>query len=366
MPVFLRPTFRIALLISICAAAPCRAEGPRKFRIGLSTDLTGSGASYGLDVRDVLQFAVDKLGRGRYEILTEDDRCSAKDAVSIAHKFTAVTRVDAVVGPACSGSVLAAAPIYEKAKVPVMVTNASSPKISGAGDFVFRTQPSDAAMARLLFTRISRHHRQLALLAEQTDFAQGFKEAFLRENSAAQLEVSAADYLPETTDFRALLAKFKAARVPAFLIYSQSEINFIAILKQLREMTWHPQIYGAYWPGSKSFLQSAASLGEGILFGDTADVSSILDQDGRSLYAEFRARFGDLRSSNTNFAITFEGFRALRDALESGRDVREYLYKTRFNGMFGPFSFDRDGEIVGLGFALKRLAGGVPVEVPLD
>jgi len=88
--------------------------------------------------------AVDELnskegikGR-RINLIVEDDQCDPKIAVSAIEKLINVDKVAVIIGPSCSSSVLAAAPIAEKTRTISMTTIASSPKITYAGDYIFR------------------------------------------------------------------------------------------------------------------------------------------------------------------------------------------------------------------------------------
>ena len=60
-----------------------------------------------------------------------------------------VDKVKVILGGICSGETLAAAPITEAAKVILLSPSATSPDITNAGDYVFRTIPSDANAGRI-------------------------------------------------------------------------------------------------------------------------------------------------------------------------------------------------------------------------
>lgn len=360
MRIFAATVLMLAAFTSIALSEPA---SPRKLKIGLSTDLTGPGATYGTDVRDAVMFAVERLGRDRIEIILEDDKCSAKDAVSIAQKFVNIDRVDAVIGPACSGSVLAAAPVYEKAGVLTMVTNASAAKISSAGDYIFRTSPGDFSAANKLFDYMNEHENSIGVLSEQTDYAQGFKESFINLGAKEGRDLAAEDYLPDTADFRTLLYKLRTKGVTGLFINSQSEAHFINVVRQLASLNWRPNLYGAYWPASPTLLKALGTEANGIIFVDTPSLSDILNEEGKSLLKEYVRRFGAMRSTESVFASTFEGVNALVFALNS-ENPKQTLYQSEFSGIFGEYSFDKNGEIVGLGFVVKRIDGHKAVVLP--
>lgn len=353
--------FGAVAIILLSATGSHAQKEPEPIIIGVSTALSGGAATYGQDIRDAVFYAAGKLGRKHYRILIEDDRCDPKTAVSIAHKFVNIDHVVAVIGPACSGSVLSAAPIYEKAKVLVMVTNASSPAIADAGDYIFRTQPSDQKLSELIINHISTRHAKLGILSEETEYAQTIEAHLLRRGNAKSLEIIREDYYPETSDFKPLILKLKRSGIDSLYINSQNESSFANILKQIRGLQWFVPVFGAYWPGSPSLLEIAKTEAEGVVYADTPSLDDILNVRGRSLFREYKAKFGTMRSTESVFATTFEGFRALHLALHSGTDPRQFLYTSEFNGIFGPYRFDENGEIDGLDFSLKVIKNGVPV-----
>ena len=60
------------LLITIVSAHHVAAQ--ERVKIGVSTALSGDAATYGLDIKDALLFANEKLTDNSYELVFEDDR----------------------------------------------------------------------------------------------------------------------------------------------------------------------------------------------------------------------------------------------------------------------------------------------------
>lgn len=342
--------------VSLLLAAACFAAEPA-VKIGVSTSLTSDAGTYGLDMRDFMLFASEKLAPGRYQLVFEDDRCSGKDAVSVAHKLINVDQVRYVTGFPCSGATLAALPIYEKAGVLTLVAFASSPRIADGGDFVFRTFPSDREAAGLLYRSMRRYSR-IGVLSELTEYAQDFKNALREVAEAENREVFTEDFLPRTIDFKTPLLNLKKKNIDALFINPQAEMAFVTVLKDLQDLHMKLPLFGAYWPGSPSLLKVAGKGMEAVTFVDSPALSEILNPDGRALYREFQQRFGEIRSTETAFASAFEAFRVLHLAIQSGQEPRQFLYETKFNGIFGPYSFDEKGEIKGFSLVMKRIRNG--------
>ena len=121
-------------------------------------------------------------------------------------------------------------------------------------------------------------------------------------------------------------------------------------------------VYGAYLPGSSTFLELAGTLAEGIIFIDFTPAEDLLDEEGRSLYGEYLKRYGPLKSWSFAFPAAFEGFRAVTQAIGSGKPPQTYLRSAKFQGIFGAYSFDKNGDLRGLKHSMRVVRGGRSVE----
>ena len=337
----------------------CEVDAQERVKIGVSTALSGDAATYGLDIKDALIFANEKLADNRYQLVFEDDRCDPKTAVGVANKLINADNVKYVLGFACSGTVLATAPIYERAKRVVITTCASSPKIADAGEYIFRTTPSDIVAARQLYQHISASRKHVVILSEESDYAQDLEQAFVAAaDSDSKMKIVRETFLPATSDFKTQLTRIRNTNPDSLFLNTQTERSFVVLLRQINEMSWSVPIYGAYWPGSPALLSEAGELANGIEFVDTPSLSGMLSPQGAKVFEEFLVKYPRPRSIESIFASSFEAFRAIDQAHRSKRDVRDYLLSTKFDGIFGPFEFDSKGEILGISFALKRIVDG--------
>ena len=80
----------------------------------------------------------------------EDDQGNPKDAVSAFQKLATVDKVPAVLGPFYSGNVLACAQDANRLHVVLLTGSATSDNVRNAGDYVFRTCPSNDEQARTI------------------------------------------------------------------------------------------------------------------------------------------------------------------------------------------------------------------------
>jgi len=120
-------------------------------RIGVSAPLSGPGARWGNDLKNVLMFANDKLADGKYSFVFEDDRCDPKTSISVARKLITLDHAKEVF-VMCGQTTIATAKVYRDANVTVMATLATPSRISELG--VFRTGLSDSFAADKLASYI--------------------------------------------------------------------------------------------------------------------------------------------------------------------------------------------------------------------
>ena len=142
----------LLLLILVQAFIACGgdeqgAESP--FRIGVMESLTGAGETYGTVAVQAKKMAMDEINaaggiNGRMlELVVEDSKCNAQDAINAYNKLTDVDDVKIILGTSCSGAMLGVAPLAERDGVVLFSGLASNPDIANAGDYIFRTQISD-------------------------------------------------------------------------------------------------------------------------------------------------------------------------------------------------------------------------------
>ncbi len=337
------------------------ADGSARIKIGISSPLTGGASSYGMDIKNSIEFANDKVAGGKYQLIFEDDRCNGRDAATVAHKLTEIDHVRYVSGFGCSGALLGAAPIYERAQTIVVGVAPSSPKISQAGDYIFRVCPSDKIGAKILFETVASRVKKLGILSEETDFPQNFAQAFSEYNEPKTIEIVSENYLPGTTDFRSVLLKLRGHSVEAILLNTQAEGSLAIIVKQLAEIGWNLPRYAIYWPSAPTFLKAVGSAAEGIIFVDTPGNESILDPQGQRLFQEFTAKYGELNSGDWHFYLSIAAIQVLDQAISSGKDVLTSLNHDRFDTITGQISFDANGDVVGIRHVMKMIRNGKPV-----
>jgi branched-chain amino acid transport system substrate-binding protein len=352
----------IALFITAVLFAGQGLAQESKIKIGISVPLTGGSAAEGNDISNVLLFANKEFAGSAYELVLEDDQCSTGNAqtVSVAHKFTDLMNIKYVLGFACSGAVLAAAPIYEKAKTVVIAVAAGAPAISAAGDYIFRTMPNLNIAAQKLYAHAAARFKTVGILSEETAYCQGLADAFCTETTNPGVRIEKLDYLPGTSDFRTLLVSLRQRGTDAVFLNPQSEEGLIVIYRNFIDQRWPVQVYGSFYPGFAAFLKVYGPAADGIIYSDLPFIGSALSSGAAKLYEKYKKDYGTPKTSEFYFITTLSAFLALDEAIRSGKEVKDYLYGHKFQNVMGDYAFDRNGDVVSskLTYVLKHNVHG--------
>ncbi len=281
-------------------AVKVQEKGPIK--IGVSLPLTGEGASYGESITAGIELAVKEINDaggvdGRELVLfVEDDKCTAKEGVTAMNKLVNVDGVDVVVGSICSGVCSASLPVAQQSGTPVIFWG-SAPRLTGIGDYVFRTYPSDSFQgsfaAEFVFDELGK--RKAAVLYVQNDWGQGLEEVFVQRFEELGGEVVFDEGVAQDAkDFRSVIAKLKAADPDMIYVplYPATGINAV---RQVKESGLDVLMIGGDAFESDEFFKSGVA--EGVMF----TIAEISNPD------DFKERVTQVTGKSTN-AFTSTGY----------------------------------------------------------
>ena len=131
----------VAVFLFFAAAA--QAEDKTPIKIGFHAGLTGPAAADGFSSDIAVNLAIEEANKagginGRaIQLVVYDDQGKPEQAVPIANKLIG-DGVVAVISSGFSAPTKAAAPVFQEAHVPYVVSIALQPDITKTGDFVFR------------------------------------------------------------------------------------------------------------------------------------------------------------------------------------------------------------------------------------
>src|SRR2546423_1993276 len=112
--------------------------------VGEYGSLTGAQATFGQSTHNGIMMAADEInGAGgingrKIKVLTEDDQSKQEEAVTAVQKLISQNGVVAVLGEVASSASIAAAPICQSNKVPMITPSSTNPEVTKKGDYIFR------------------------------------------------------------------------------------------------------------------------------------------------------------------------------------------------------------------------------------
>ena len=353
----------IALSMVVGAACDSIGEiggGDEPYRIGVMESVTGPGETYGNVAVQAKQMAVDEINaaggiNGRIiELIVEDEKCNAQDAITAYRKLTDVDGVKIILGTSCSGAMLGAAPLAEGEGVVMFSGLATNPDIANAGDYIFRTAMSDAQVGidtgNVLWAD---GVRTLATITEATDYAEGVRRTSVEqfEKRGGQL-VGEERYASDVTDFRSQITKLLNANPDGLHVAAQSEFSGGTIVKQARELGYEGPIYSDIVPIGTTALEIAGDAATGMK-AITADLDPA-NSKAQDVITNFREKYDYvtlpwyLGSAYDDVYITAECLKQTEDDQDAD-GFRDCLYDVTWSGAIGNnYSFDENGEVVGL------------------
>lgn len=334
-----------ASLFLVLAACAGNESQSGQIKIGIFVPLSGDTTSYGVGVRRGIEIAYAEWklkGLTNVKLIYEDSRCEARSAVNAVNKLISVDQVSVLIGEVCSGGTLAAAPIAEKNHVPLVTPASTSPAISEAGDYIWRTIPSDALQGAFgAGLVIGKGFKKLAIIYPNEDYGVGFSKVLDKSFKEKGGAVVANEAFPRgSVDLRGQLTKIKNAKPDALYLISNSPDSALAALRQIKELGITAVLFAS--EGVKTPEVAVLPSAEGlILTSVSAGTSAFIDKH-RELYHEEPGPFS---------AQAYDAFTAVAMAILKGSGDRASIQKNlpsiAFEGAGGKIAFDKNGDVTG-------------------
>jgi branched-chain amino acid transport system substrate-binding protein len=339
-------------LASILAAA-CRKPAP----IGAIVSRSGAAAAYGDMVARGFDLAIGEINarggvRGRpLQLLYRDDSTNPEMGIAALRDLVESEHVSVVLGAVSSRVTLRLASYCERRRVILISPTASTPQLTGAGDYVFRTYPSDvlegASMAD--FARDLGFDR-MAILAVDSDYGSSLADAFAARFRAAGGEVSGMLTFTEGNDatlrdaIRAIAGLYpRGVYVPAY------GSDLAVVLRLFRETSVHPIVLGTSSVTPES-IRAAGPAAESLVVPMPSFDLDADDSGVKAFTAAYRARYGadpDVFAAHAYDAVGVLAAAVERAGSWDTDDVRDALSSIdAYEGATGRMAFDRNGDIV--------------------
>ncbi|HSX35984.1 MAG TPA: branched-chain amino acid ABC transporter substrate-binding protein [Patescibacteria group bacterium] len=322
------------------------AAKPISVKIGFMVPLSGDYTNGGLSAQQGFDLAKKTLHNENItvEVIKKSTNCDAASGAKAMNELVA-EGVVAVVGELCSGGTLAAAPIANAHHIPIISMSATNPTISTAGDYVFRTVPSDALQADFVadyfYNKVKLH--KIAILHTDETYATGLNDGVAAAFKKLGGDVVASVSLVKgTTDVTAALQQIQAANPDAIYMPTSSMDSAVAIVVKKKTLGMTMPLLGSESNKDRTLISDAAASAEGVLV--------VGVNDGTPAYYE-QVQAADKVDPLIYSAQTYDAYTAIFKALEggasTGEGIKSALYKENFAGVSGTIKFDANGDVAG-------------------
>lgn len=221
------------------------APGEVVYKIASIGPLTGDSSQYGISLRNAAELMAEiyneagGVNGGKIVIEVYDDKNDPKETVNIANKLIADESVLGVCGPFSSTCAMAAAPIFEKAQIPMISPTSSHPDLTKNNDFIFRaTRTQDIETGEYVrFASDILKSKTVGIIYAQNDWGMTINDVFTKgfEEKGGVVAVSEPYIVGQTKDFSPLISKVKAAGVDTFFLVAMYD-DAAKIIKQAHSL----------------------------------------------------------------------------------------------------------------------------------
>lgn len=347
--------FRRSILVFIIAIflfIGCKQE-LKVYRIGALLPLSGDQAAYGQAVKNGITLAMNQVNaqggiKGKpIDIYFEDDQSSDKTAIQKVNLLS--EQVHVIIGGVTSTVALAIAPVCEAKKVILLSPTASSPKVSTAGQYIFRNYPSDTLEGHTMAEYAVRRMKvtNVAILTVDNEYGEGitsvFKDTFEGLKGKVLYEKS---YPQGTSDFAAMVKEIKALAPDAIYLPGYYQ-DIASILKELKAQKVESKIMSVEGVAQPMILEIAGDAAEGLVYPQPPYDPESSDPKIVAFVKAYKAKFPT--KPDIDSAFGYDALMIVAKAIERCAnypvDLQSQVADTSFTGITGEIAFDENGDV---------------------
>lgn len=354
-----RIVLSLLIVASLLTGFACQPRGGGdNVRVGVFMSLTGSTANFGISSTNGIKMAADEINKAggingkQIELLVQDDRSDASEAATIVTKFVTQDQVHAILGEVASSRSIAAAPIAQNAKIPMLTPSSTNPEVTRKGDFIFRScfiDPIQGAAIAQFAARTLGAKRAGIMVDRKNDYSTGLEknisETFTRLGGQI---VATQSYQEGDQDFNAQLTSIKGANPEVIFVPGYyNDVGLIA--KQARDRGIPvPLVGGDGWDSAQLYAIGGSALNGSFFTNHYSPYDT--DPKVQKFVNDYKSRFGAIPDALA--ATAYDAAHIMFDAIKrskslAGPDIREALAATKdFPGVTGKVTFNENRDAV--------------------
>ncbi|MBI2212044.1 MAG: ABC transporter substrate-binding protein [Acidobacteria bacterium] len=322
--------------------------------IGHLASMTGGQATFGQQTDQGIRLALEEINaaggvKGRMiRIITEDTQSKQEEAATAVSKLISRDNVTAILGEIASSNSLAAGPIAQQNKIPMVSPGSTNPAVTEKGDYIFRICFIDPYQGEALAKYVANDMKltRAAILRDvKSDYSMGLADFF--KNTFTQLGgtiVADSSYAGGDSDFKSQLTTIKSQKPELIFVPGYyTEIGQIAV--QARDLgITVPLVGGDGWESPKLIEIGGKAL-EGCFYSNhyhVDDPSPAVHQ----FVASYEKKYG--AKPDAMAALGYDSMKFLAAAMEraanlEGPTLRDEIAKTAdFQGVTGTITLGPD------------------------
>lgn len=239
--------------------------------VGIMVPTTGSEATYGKDMENSFNLAVDHInaaggiGGKMIKTVTADDACDPQQSASAANKLIS-QGVVAVVGGYCSGATIPTLTLYNDAKIPFVITAANSSKISAENPGnAFQTNGTAFHQIEKAIEMWNKGGvKKVAVVHQGDGYSADLAKIAEEEWKKAGNEIVAIEVMNKgEQDTSALVTRLKA-KSPDLVFWTAYFADGGLLIKQLRQSGYEGKIMAGDGSCSPQLMEIGGTATEGV------------------------------------------------------------------------------------------------------
>ena len=345
----------IAGLLSACQQ---QNGGADKVKIGVFMSTTGTTANFGISSVNGIKMAADEINAAggingkQVELLVQDDRSDPSEAATIVTKFVTQDQVNAVIGEVASSRSLAAAPIAQNAKIPMLTPSSTNPDVTKKGDFIFRScfiDPYQGAAIAQFAAKTLGAKTAAIMVDRKNDYSTGLEKVIdATFTKFGGKIVATQSYQEGDQDFNAQLTSLKGSNPDVIFVPGYyNDVGLIA--KQARDKgITVPLIGGDGWDSEQLYKIGGTALNGSYFTNHYSPYDT--EPKVQKFVKDYKARYNS--TPDALAATAYDAANIMFDAIKrskslSGPDIRDALAATNaFPGVTGTVTFNENRDAV--------------------
>jgi branched-chain amino acid transport system substrate-binding protein len=346
--------------LTVCAAllAPqISLAADRDITIGAIYPMTGSASFLGIPEEHALKTIVDQWNKAggiaghHVNVIVYDTEGNSVKAVQQLRRLIEADKVDVVFGPSSSGESLAAIPIADELKTPVIAHGGTEQIVNPTLKYVFNSVPVDrVAITHVLAYASHNNLKKIGIMSAADGYGQSGTRILKELAPSYGIEiVGNEEFNRQDPDMTAQLLRIRQNNPDALVVWSALP-GPVVLLKNARAIGFEVPVIVGYGAASNSLVANAGTSADGVLVSSFRLLvpDSLAESDPSKpvvtkLYNDYQATY---HSAPDNFAQhSYDAALILKQAVESIQgpvthdSLRDAIEKVKVTGANGQFQF---------------------------